>query len=185
MLEMPADKTPATIALVKNEPINSKAIPVTAIRSSKLRAMVANIGKSEETEEADTDMESPTDIEDDVLDSQASIAKLQDMLIVPEIIDDDEIRNIEDKENDSKLNKLDKVNKELNQFNDDEWKRSDDEWYDANKSPQISHVERDNCNTASTSYPKDLSLSCINSSGISEANYRLGSIQIHHRPLLI
>lgn len=175
LLEMPANKTPVAIALRKNESANSKAIPAATVHSSKLAAMAANIDKSEEVE-TDMDMESPVDdVEYDALDNDAStLVKLQDMLIVPEIIDYDKIQDMKNKENNSKLNKVDK---ELNQYDGGKWKGSNDEWCDANEMSETLYGEEDNCNRASTSSSKDLSLSCVNPSGVSEATYRLGPMQ--------
>lgn len=159
---MPADEKPVTITFQKNEPATSKAVPIATVRSSKLAAMAANINKFEE---AETDVESL--MEDDASDNDATLVKLQDMLTIPEVIDNDKMLDMENKTNNSELSKMDK---EFNQFNDEKWKDSVDEWCNVNQAPK--KREKDNCDRASTSSSKDLLLSCVNSSGVPETNNR-------------
>lgn len=163
------EETPVTFALLNKESTGSKPVPVATVRSSKLAAMAANINNESQNVEHDTDiMDNSADIEDDMeaSDNDASMMKLEDMLIVPEIINDSSIQNIvENTENNNKGN-----NERLDQVDDDKIAlvTSNIEQHSKNETS-----DEKNDNKASTSSLKDLSLSCVNSSGISEANYRL------------
>ncbi|XP_070151833.1 heat shock factor protein isoform X3 [Polyergus mexicanus] len=176
LLEMPVnEETSATFALLEKESIGSKPVPVATMRSSKLAAMAANINESQDVEH-DTDiMENSADMEDDMeaSDNDASMLKLEDILIVPEIINNSNIQNIvENKEIDVK--EPNQVNQGLDQIDDDKiaLAASDIEQRNENGTSKVLQDEKDNGNKASTSSSKDLSLSCVNSSDISEANYR-------------
>lgn len=167
------EETPAPFALLKRESIGSKPVPVATMRSSKLAAMAANINESQDV---DTIMESSADMEDDmeVSDNDASMLKLEDILIVPEIINNSNIQNIvEKKETDVK--ESNRANQGFDQIDDDRiaLAASDIEQRNENGTSKVLQDEKDNDNKASTSSSKDLSLSCVNSSDISEANYRL------------
>lgn len=170
------EETPATFALLEKESIGSKPVPVATIRSSKLAAMAANINESQDVEHHTDIMENSADMEDDMeaLDNDASMLKLEDILIVPEIINNSNIQNIvKNKEIDVK--EPNQANQELDQINDDKiaLAASDIEQRNENGTSKVLQDEKDNGNKASTSSSKDLSLSCVNSSDISEANYRL------------
>ncbi|XP_029659709.1 heat shock factor protein isoform X4 [Formica exsecta] len=177
LLEMPVnEETPATFALLEKESIGSKPVPVATIRSSKLAAMAANINESQDVEHHTDIMENSADMEDDMeaLDNDASMLKLEDILIVPEIINNSNIQNIvKNKEIDVK--EPNQANQELDQIDDDKiaLAASDIEQRNENGTSKVLQDEKDNGNKASTSSSKDLSLSCVNSSDISEANYRL------------
>ncbi|CAL1675925.1 unnamed protein product [Lasius platythorax] len=179
LLEMPInEETPVTFALLKKESIGSKPVPVATVRSSKLRAMAANINQSQDVEQDIDFMENSADMEDDMeddmeaSDNNASMMKLEDILIVPEIINNSNIQSIvENRENDIKGPIQPKG---LDQNNDDRiaLMASDIEQHNENATSKFLQEEKDNDNNASTSSSKDLSLSCVNSSGMSEANYR-------------
>lgn len=173
------EETPVTFALLKKESIGSKPVPVATVRSSKLRAMAANINQSQDVEQDIDFMENSADMEDDMeddmeaSDNNASMMKLEDILIVPEIINNSNIQSIvENRENDIKGPIQPKG---LDQNNDDRiaLMASDIEQHNENATSKFLQEEKDNDNNASTSSSKDLSLSCVNSSGMSEANYRL------------
>ncbi|KAL6440159.1 hypothetical protein ACFW04_003041 [Cataglyphis niger] len=191
LLEMPInEETPAPFALLERESIGSKPVPVATMRSSKLAAMAANINESQDV---DTDiMESSADMEDDmeVSDNDASMLKLEDILIVPEIINNSNIQNIvEKKETDVK--ESNPANQGHDQIDDDRialaasdikldqiddkiaLAASDIKQHNENETSEILQDEKDDDNKASTSSSKDLSLSRVNSSDICEANYRL------------
>ncbi|KAL6440163.1 hypothetical protein ACFW04_003041 [Cataglyphis niger] len=190
LLEMPInEETPAPFALLERESIGSKPVPVATMRSSKLAAMAANINESQDV---DTDiMESSADMEDDmeVSDNDASMLKLEDILIVPEIINNSNIQNIvEKKETDVK--ESNPANQGHDQIDDDRialaasdikldqiddkiaLAASDIKQHNENETSEILQDEKDDDNKASTSSSKDLSLSRVNSSDICEANYR-------------
>lgn len=169
------EETSVTFPLLKKESTGSKPVPVATVRSSKLAAMAANISESQDVEH-DTDiMENSADLEDDMeaSDNDASIMKLEDILIVPEIIDDaNNVQNIvENKENDNKGSKQ-ANNKRFDQIDDNQiaLATNDIEHHNENGITKFSQDGKNNDNKASTSSSRDLSLSCVNSS---EANYRL------------
>ncbi|XP_043787021.1 heat shock factor protein-like isoform X2 [Apis laboriosa] len=172
MLEMPLEDSPVTIALLENKPV-SKPVPMATVRSSKLAAMAANMSKTTETEH-ELDIETPTDLEEDIQENDPTLVKLEDILIVPEIINEDiesnendfseNNGNSETSENDTtfdQLNKVDGNNEQNNRRNS----------Y-TNGAEKCLEQEKDNCNGASTSNSKNLSLSCVISSGMCDAAYR-------------
>ncbi|XP_050445717.1 heat shock factor protein isoform X5 [Cataglyphis hispanica] len=192
LLEMPInEETPAPFALLERESIGSKPVPVASMRSSKLAAMAANINESQDV---DTDiMESSADMEDDmeVSDNDASMLKLEDILIVPEIINNSNIQNIVEKK-ETNVKESNPVNQGLDQIDDDRialaasdikldqidddriaLAASDIKRHNENETSKVLQDEKDNDNKASTSSSKDLPLSRVNSSDICEANYRL------------
>ncbi|PBC29556.1 Heat shock factor protein [Apis cerana cerana] len=177
MLEMPLEDSSVTIALLENKPV-SKPVPMATVRSSKLAAMAANMSKTTETEH-ELDIETPTDLEEDIQENDPTLVKLEDILIVPEIINEDiesnendfseNNGNSETSENDTtfdQLNKVDGNNEQNNRRNS----------Y-TNGAEKCLEQEKDNCNGASTSNSKNLSLSCVISSGMCDAAYRLGSME--------
>ncbi|XP_050445715.1 heat shock factor protein isoform X3 [Cataglyphis hispanica] len=191
LLEMPInEETPAPFALLERESIGSKPVPVASMRSSKLAAMAANINESQDV---DTDiMESSADMEDDmeVSDNDASMLKLEDILIVPEIINNSNIQNIVEKK-ETNVKESNPVNQGLDQIDDDRialaasdikldqidddriaLAASDIKRHNENETSKVLQDEKDNDNKASTSSSKDLPLSRVNSSDICEANYR-------------
>ncbi|XP_061936071.1 heat shock factor protein 1 isoform X2 [Apis cerana] len=172
MLEMPLEDSSVTIALLENKPV-SKPVPMATVRSSKLAAMAANMSKTTETEH-ELDIETPTDLEEDIQENDPTLVKLEDILIVPEIINEDiesnendfseNNGNSETSENDTtfdQLNKVDGNNEQNNRRNS----------Y-TNGAEKCLEQEKDNCNGASTSNSKNLSLSCVISSGMCDAAYR-------------
>lgn len=162
------------VTLLKIESI-SKPIPMATVRSSKLAAMAANI-KSQNVDN-DTDMDAPIESEDnmEILDNNPSIMKLEDILIVPEILDNSNIQNNpENKEDDnSNSNKTD-IKLTLNQIDGERTVSvTNNEQRNENRIVKSSQKDNNNCDKASPSSSKDLSVSCVNSSGMTEANYRL------------
>ncbi|XP_033316463.1 uncharacterized protein LOC117156065 isoform X2 [Bombus vancouverensis nearcticus] len=171
LLEIPLDAAPV-IALLKDKPA-SKAVPLSTMRSPKLAAMAANMNKVTNVK-CELDLGTSTDMEEDVQENNPTLVKLEDILIVPEIINEDfETENVEFSENNNNsesnetnatFNQLDKVNDNVEQNNE---KNS----Y-TNGAQKCSGQNKDNCNGAGTSNSKDLSLSCIIPSGMSDAAYR-------------
>lgn len=159
------------MTLLKNDSIGSKPVPMATVRSSKLAAMAANI-KSEG--DNDPDINSPFELEDNMetLDNNTSM-QLEDILISPDVLNESNIQdNIENRE-DSNSNP-----KKTNRLNELDGGRSvlvthNNEQLNENRMVKSSQKENNNCDRASPCSSKDLSVSCINSSGMSEANYRL------------
>lgn len=178
MLEMPLEDSSVTIALLENKPV-SKPVPMATVRSSKLAAMAANMSKTTETEH-ELDIETPTDLEEDIQENDPTLVKLEDILIVPEIINED-IEN-ESNENDfsenngnSETSENDTTFDQLNKVDDNNEQNNRRNSY-TNGAEKCLEQEKDNCNGASTSNSKNLSLSCVISSGMCDAAYRLGSM---------
>lgn len=177
MLEMPLEDSPVTIALLENKPV-SKPVPMATVRSSKLAAMAANMSKTTETEH-ELDIETPTDLEEDIQENDPTLVKLEDILIVPEIINED----IESNENDFSENNGNSETSENENTTFDQLNKVDDNNEQNNRRNSYTNgaekcleQEKDNCNGASTSNSKNLSLSCVISSGMCDAAYRLGSM---------
>lgn len=168
MLEVSTDED-EPVTLLKNKFIGSKPIPMATVRSSKLAAMAANIDKSQDV---NIDMDTPTDLEDnmEVLDNAV---KLEDILITPEIFNDCNVRkNVENRE-DRKSNKM---NKRLNQMDGGRsilMTNNNNEQRNENRIVKSSQKENNNYDKANASSSKDLSVSRVNPSGLTEANYRL------------
>lgn len=174
MLEMPLEDSSVTIALLENKPV-SKPVPMATVRSSKLAAMAANMSKTTETEH-ELDIETPTDLEEDIQENDPTLVKLEDILIVPEIINED-IEN-ESNENDfsenngnSETSENDTTFDQLNKVDDNNEQNNRRNSY-TNGAEKCLEQEKDNCNGASTSNSKNLSLSCVISSGMCDAAYR-------------
>ncbi|KAL6267894.1 hypothetical protein P5V15_000964 [Pogonomyrmex californicus] len=172
MLELGTDEDePMAVALLKNESIGSKPVPMATVRSSKLAAMAANINKSQD--EHDTDMNIPTELEDmEASDNDASMVKLEDILIVPEMLNDNIQNNIENKQDNN--NKSNKATKRLNQIDGGKsvLVTNNNEKFNENKMINCPQKEKNSDKTDASS-SKNLSVSCVNFSGKSEANYRL------------
>ncbi|XP_076247297.1 uncharacterized protein LOC143187152 isoform X2 [Calliopsis andreniformis] len=178
LLEMPLEDSPVTIALLESKSAASKPIPVATVRSSKLAAMAANMNKVSDTE-PELDLETSGDVEEDAQESDSNLVKLEDILIVPEMINEENVEgneNAEYNENNSSIgsneneNAFDQLNKiDGNSIQDDQKVSY------TNGAEKNVEEEKDNSNGASTS--NDLSLSCVNPSGMSDAAYRLGSME--------
>ncbi|XP_043493988.1 heat shock factor protein isoform X3 [Polistes fuscatus] len=166
-LEIPTvEDSPVTVALLENNSIASKPVPLATVRSSKLAAMAANMSKSNEVE-TDVDLET-TEIDDDIQDT--SLEKLKDILIVPEVINNNDLEiddNNSDNESIRLQNDLINMNKEQNILDEDNQIVADKS-ETSNLLEQQKHI----CDKPDRSDPVDLSLSCVNPSGISDANYR-------------
>ncbi|KAK2580615.1 hypothetical protein KPH14_007729 [Odynerus spinipes] len=180
MLEIPIMDSPVTIALLENNSVPSKPIPVATVRSSKLAAMVANMNKSNEVE-PDVDTEPSAEVEDDIQETDSSLVKLEDILIVPEIINNNNMENDENGEN-SNNSSNSESGRQNNNFMDDNCGDNitdEDNQIVANNSEtsNSSEQQKHGCNKPNRSDSVDLSLSCVNSSGISDAAYRLGSME--------
>ncbi|XP_067211083.1 heat shock factor protein-like isoform X2 [Linepithema humile] len=165
LVEMPEDeRTPMRIALQKNKKSSGipRSIPIATMPSSKLAAMAANMKK-----ENDDIEENSVDIEDDTetLDNDPSIVKLEDILIVPEFMNND-VQNESENKGDVECNRGYR-NRGHNKIDNGESILIANDNVQCN-ALKLSRDEKDNQNRASTSSSKDLSLSCVNS----DANYR-------------
>lgn len=176
MLEIPLDAAPV-IALLKDKPA-SKAVPLSTMRSPKLAAMAANMNKVTNVN-CELDLVTSTDMEEDVQENNPTLVKLEDILIVPEIINEDVegTENVEFSENNSnsETNETNATFDQLDKVDDNTEQNNEKNSY-TNGAEKCSEQDKDNCNGAGTSNSKDLSLSCIIPSGMSDAAYRLGSM---------
>ncbi|XP_050475981.1 heat shock factor protein-like isoform X2 [Bombus huntii] len=171
LLEIPLDAAPV-IALLKDKPA-SKAVPLSTMRSPKLAAMAANMNKVTNVK-CELDLGTSTDMEEDVQENNPTLVKLEDILIVPEIINEDvETENVEFSENNnnSESNETNATFNQLDKVNDNVEQNNEKNFY-TNGAQKCSGQNKDNCNGAGTSNSKDLSLSCIIPSGMSDAAYR-------------
>ncbi|XP_003486028.1 heat shock factor protein isoform X3 [Bombus impatiens] len=176
LLEIPLDAEPV-IALLKDKPA-SKAVPLSTMRSPKLAAMAANMNKVTNVK-SELDLGTSTDIEEDVQENNPTLVKLEDILIVPEIINEDvETENVEFSENNTN-SESNETNATFNQLDkvDDNVEQNNEKNSYTNGAQKCLEQGKDNCNGAGTSNSKDLSLSCIIPSGMSDAAYRLGSME--------
>lgn len=173
MLEIPIDDAPV-IALLKDKPA-SKAVPLSTMRSPKLAAMAANMNKVTNVN-CELNLVTSTDMEEDVQENNPTLVKLEDILIAPEIINEDVkgTENVEFSEN----NNNSETNATFHQLNkvDNNAEQNNKKNSYTNGAVKCSKQDKDNCNGAGTSNSKDLSLSCIIPSGMSDAAYRLGSM---------
>ncbi|XP_012249942.1 heat shock factor protein isoform X2 [Bombus impatiens] len=171
LLEIPLDAEPV-IALLKDKPA-SKAVPLSTMRSPKLAAMAANMNKVTNVK-SELDLGTSTDIEEDVQENNPTLVKLEDILIVPEIINEDvETENVEFSENNTN-SESNETNATFNQLDkvDDNVEQNNEKNSYTNGAQKCLEQGKDNCNGAGTSNSKDLSLSCIIPSGMSDAAYR-------------
>ncbi|XP_035723602.1 heat shock factor protein 1-like isoform X2 [Vespa mandarinia] len=175
LLEIPIEDSPVTIALLENNSVTSKPIPVATVRSSKLAAMAANMSKSNEVE-PDVDIEPSTEIDDDIQETDSSLVKLEDILIVPEIINNNNMENDENEENsnNSSNSQSARLNNDFMNVNHEENIIDEDNQIVADKSEasNLSEQQKYGCNKPDRSDSVDLSLSCVNPSGVPDANYR-------------
>ncbi|XP_032679241.1 heat shock factor protein 1-like isoform X2 [Odontomachus brunneus] len=177
LLEMPDDRqeSPETIITTsKNESIDLKPpVPVATVRSSKLAAMVANMKKSQEDIDQELDIE--TSIDEDISDNDtSSLVNFGDILPDTNVPNNDNMRNnIENKTNAGR--RPSKMNKGFNHIYGGKSvlkSNNNRNWHDKNVATKSTCEEKRNYDKASTSSSKDLSLSCVNSSGMSDTNYR-------------
>ncbi|XP_076228675.1 heat shock factor protein isoform X2 [Nomia melanderi] len=182
LLEMPLEDSPVTIAILENKAV-PKPIPVATVRSSKLAAMAANMNKGTD---ADPELEMETsggDMEEDMQEN-LNLVKLEDILIVPDIINEENAENVENENNEiagyGENNGNTESNGNENTFDllskaDDIAKQSDEKITSTNGAEKPVEQENANSNGAGTS--SNLPLSCVNLSGIADAAYRLGSME--------
>ncbi|XP_076177819.1 heat shock factor protein isoform X2 [Ptiloglossa arizonensis] len=177
LFEMPLEESPITIALLENKPV-SKPVPMATVRSSKLAAMAANMNKVIDAEQ-ELNLENSVDVEEDNQESNSNLVKLEDILIGSEIINEENIEdneNIEYNKNDSNSesgkndNTFDQVDEDYSSVKLDNQRVSS-----TNGVETFLEEEKLNGNGAGTSV--DLPLSCFNPSGMSDATYRLGSME--------
>ncbi|XP_050600779.1 heat shock factor protein isoform X2 [Bombus affinis] len=172
LLEIPIDDAPV-IALLKDKPA-SKAVPLSTMRSPKLAAMAASMNKVTNVN-CELNLVTSTDMEEDVQENNPTLVKLEDILIAPEIINKDVkgTANVEFNENNnnSETNETNATFNQLNKVDNNAEQNNKKNSY-TNGAVKYSKQDKDNCNGAGTSNSKDLSLSCIIPSGMSDAAYR-------------
>jgi len=176
VLEISTDEDDS-MTLLRNESIGSKPIPMATMRSSKLAAMAANI----KSQDNDIDMDNPAELEDmETLDNDASMVKLEDILIVPEILNNSNIQNSVENKEDSSSNP-NKMNKRLDQIGSGKsvLVTNSNEQCNENRMVKSSQKENNSYDRASPSSSKDLSVSRVTSSGMTDDDYRLEELKSH------
>ncbi|XP_077280058.1 uncharacterized protein LOC143907271 isoform X3 [Temnothorax americanus] len=172
VLEISDEDEPVTF--VKNESIGSKPIPMATMRSSKLAAMAANI-KSQEADN-DNNMDNLVGLEEDNMEALGNDVsmKLDDILIVPEILDDNNIENYIGSTEDDNSNP-NKINERLNQIGGERsvLVTSNNEQCNENRTIKSPQTENNSYDRASPSSSRDLSVSRVHPSGKTDDNYRL------------
>ncbi|XP_054014424.1 heat shock factor protein-like isoform X5 [Hylaeus anthracinus] len=172
VFEIPLEESPVTVTLLENKLVPTP-VPISSVRSSKLKAMAANINKAVDAEK-EFNLENSADIEEDSQETNSDLVKLEDILIGSEIINDENAKdneNIEYNENNSNSesgrndNNIDHVNEAFSNVKKDSQRVSK-----KNCAQKVLEEEKFNTNGEGTS--TDLSLSCINPSGISDTTYR-------------
>ncbi|XP_017791384.1 PREDICTED: heat shock factor protein 1-like isoform X1 [Habropoda laboriosa] len=178
LLEMPLEDSAVTIALLENKKV-SKPIPVATVRSSKLAAMAANMNKTPESEQ-ELDLDTVTSLEEDTQENDSPLVKLEDILIVPEMMNAEMEgnENVENMGNNGNTgsNGNDNIFDQLNKA-DCNTEQDNDRVSQTNGAEKCTEQEKVNCSGTDTSNSKNLSLSCVISSGMPEAAYRLGSME--------
>ncbi|XP_076281438.1 heat shock factor protein isoform X3 [Lasioglossum baleicum] len=185
MLEMPLEESPVTISILENKLV-PKPVPIATTRSPKLAAMAANMTKGTDAE-PELDLETAGDIEEDVQENASNLVKLQDILIVPEIISEE---NIESNENENvEINELieygdNKGNLKTSGTNDTFDQLNNVDGIGKHGNQRVARVngaerslEKENAYSNGAGTSNHLSLSCVNISGSPDAAYRLGSME--------
>ncbi|XP_033331457.2 uncharacterized protein LOC117223334 isoform X2 [Megalopta genalis] len=173
MLEIPLEESPVPSVVLENRSA-PKPVPVATVRSSKLAAMAANMNKGIEAE-SDLDLETTGDIEEDAQENVSNLIKLEDILIVPEIIDEENNKSADNNEigehgeNNGNL-KISENHNAFDQLNnvDESTRQGNQRGTRVNNAKKSLEKENTNSNGAGTSI--QLSLSCIN--GVADAAYR-------------
>ncbi|XP_011868546.1 PREDICTED: heat shock factor protein 1-like isoform X2 [Vollenhovia emeryi] len=167
MFEVSIDEDkPAPV--LNTESINSKPIPMAAARSSKLKAMAANISSQDVNKDIDTD--TPFEYDDsynDVSYNDTPIEKLREILIIPDMFDIN-IHNHFNNEEDGNSNHM---NERLNQTDGERSVLGSNKQLNQNTRAKASEKEIDYNNTRPSS-SNDLLVSRVNSSGTTNPNYR-------------
>ncbi|XP_076684814.1 heat shock factor protein isoform X2 [Andrena cerasifolii] len=166
LLEMPLEDSPVTIALLENNPV-SKPVPMATVRSTKLAAMAASMNRTDAESEFDLEISA----DEDAQESDPNLMRLEDILIAPEIISQENGENNDDSGSSGNDNAFDQPNKA-----DGSTRQNNRRASHANGAEKSVREEEEegNCDAASTS---NLSLSRVNPSGMPEATSRLGSME--------
>ncbi|XP_014484446.1 PREDICTED: heat shock factor protein-like isoform X2 [Dinoponera quadriceps] len=177
LLEMPvSEETPMNVAILNDETIGSKPVPVATVRSSKLMAMAANMKNCQQNIDQEIDMEPSVDVDvdDDTSDNDTfNSGNFGDALIqVPDVCNNHKTRNnVSNRINVGRRpSKINESSSHIYNGKSVLKSNSNRNRYKENAAVKSPREENDSCNVASTS--KDLSLSCVNSSGVAETNYR-------------
>ncbi|KAI4491317.1 hypothetical protein M0802_010250 [Mischocyttarus mexicanus] len=173
--DVPNEDSTVAVALLEKNLIPSKPVPLATVRSSKLAAMAANMSKSNEVE-TDVDLET-TELDDDIQDTNSSLEKLKDILVIPEVINNNDLEiddNREENSDNNSDNESIRFQNDLINMNKEENILQKDNQIVADRSEASNFLEEQKCAKPDKSDPVDLSLSCVNPS---DANYRLGPME--------
>lgn len=163
------------VTVLKNDLIDLKPVPVATVRSSKLAAMVASMKKSQEDMNQEFEEENSVDTNNDISDNNTSNpVNFENILTNTNVpINDNTRNNIENKMNVSR--KLSKAKRELNHIHGGKSvlkNNNNRNRHNKNVATKSTCKEKHNYNKASASSSKDLSLSCVNTSG-PDTHFRL------------
>ncbi|XP_012276946.1 heat shock factor protein 1 isoform X2 [Orussus abietinus] len=171
MVEMSPEDSAVSIELLEsNVTSSSKPIPLATVRSSKLAAMAANMSNNNDLE-LDLDLDSSACAEEDPKQNDTSLVKLEDILIIPEIIDEEQVKSHQTEGHSNNGNSSDPIEKEIEQlsYDSDEDQNLEGNGDEAHQST-TSENSRDNEEEGTRSLSKDLS--CVSAAGLSETAYR-------------
>ena len=188
MIEVPQEEEPTPISVFDNNSTpntTQKPVPLATVRSSKLAAMAANLNEDVE-QEMDADLISgeldDIAVMEEEVRNNPEMVKLEDILIIPEILSDD---NVESGENrmPSSVSSMSDHSKNANSPNSvhsadfEESAVREQAQFNFAGSSNNANSKADNkkeSTGASTSASTDnLSLSCVNPSGLADDAYRL------------
>ena len=186
MLEIPQEEEPLTIEVFENNSTTHKPVPLATVRSSKLAAMAANLNEDVESElEADL----PSGEIDEINETESettndpSMVKLEDILIIPEIMTEDNPDSVENRIISSDVSTLSDSSKNTNSpnsvhsgdFEDSDVREQTQINFTGSRNNGSTRTDKSNqSNRASTSSsPNNLSLSRVNTSGLTDDAYRL------------
>ncbi|XP_026675184.1 heat shock factor protein isoform X3 [Ceratina calcarata] len=179
LLEIPLEETPVAIALMENKSV-SKPVPVATVRSSKLTAMAANMNKTTDMEH-ELELEPATEeAEEDVQENDQTLVKLENILIVPEIINEEAEGTVMEYDENNGNDEVSLNEVEYGQPNKGDGNSEQDSskaCYSDGGGDKVDERRKDGCNEANATGSKHLSLSCVIPNGISDAAYRLGSTE--------
>lgn len=179
MYEVSPEETPVMVVPLKNKAASSKPVPVATMRSSKLAAMAANMNKANDPE-LDLDLEFSDEVEEDsIQENDPALVQLEDMLIIPDSVDDDNDANSnngQDGNNDGNRNSGENNNDVTDSKNADVVKDENDSFGNAIEALMLEKAMGSN-EASSNANAIDLSLSCVNPSNMTDAAYRLGPIE--------
>lgn len=175
LLDIPfTEGSPVTVTLNNGQYIGSKPVPMSTVRSSKLAAMAATMKKSQQDVEPETETSIGIDDDNSDVDS-SSIVKLEHILNVQNMPSINDMRNNLKITTACRPNKATKKSSRIYGGKSILKSNNNLKWHEENAAVKTSDEDKPMSNVNPADLNKDLSLSCVNSSGASEANYRLDS----------